>query len=88
MLRNAKRPANIRKLPRTPGHRPFQACLNTTGMANEPENKKAAARIGRPNRAAAAATRKLPTPRLVRKARFAKDMTFPGGLHSPQSKVS
>ena len=70
MLRNAKRPANIRKLPRTPGHRPFQACLNTTGMANEPENKKVAVRIGRPNGAAAAATRKLPTPRLVRKARL------------------
>jgi hypothetical protein len=47
-------------------------------MANEPENKKVAVRIGRPNGAAAAATRKLPTPRLVRKARFAKDVTFPG----------
>ena len=27
-------------LPRTPGHRPLQACLNTTAMANEPKNNK------------------------------------------------
>jgi hypothetical protein len=70
---------------RTPGHRPFRACLNTTAMANEPKNKKVAVKIGRSNRAAAAATRKLPMPRLVRIARFVKDMTFPGVLHSPLS---
>ena len=33
-------------LPRTPGHRPPQACLNTTAMANEPKNKKVAAPTG------------------------------------------
>jgi hypothetical protein len=70
-------------LPRTPGYRPFRACLNTTAMANEPKNKKVAVKRGRPNRAAAAATRKLPMPRLVRMARFVEDMTFPGVLHSP-----